>query len=169
MHPHWMLICSLLNSTMQHSASSSVILTCRMQVKQNGAIQKTKAPKMVNRTRAVQMALLLVKITSRSPNFLANVSFARKQDTKLQIASRELACSICLGCPAQPKQNKNPLQFPLRETEEQKRSTSPLALASGSLGGAAIAAAAASHMQQPNYDSMPNIVCDIVSTVTDAY
>ena len=95
-------------------------LTCSMQVRRKGAIHKIKAPKKVNRTRAVQMVLLLVQKTSRSPSFLANVSFARKQDTKLQIAGRELACSICLGCLAQPKQNKNPLQFPLRETEEQK-------------------------------------------------
>ena len=120
MHPHWMLLCSLLNGMMQRSASSSAILTCRMQVRRKGAIHKTKAPKKVNRTRVVQVVLLLVKITSRSPSFLANVSFSRKRDTKLQIASRELACSICLGCLAQPKQNKNPLQFPLRETEEQK-------------------------------------------------
>ena len=66
------------------------------------------------------MVLLLVQITSRSLSFLANVSFSRKWDTKLQIAGREHACCICLGCLAQPKQNKNPLQFPLRETEEQK-------------------------------------------------
>ena len=81
---------------------------------------KTRAPKKVNRNRAVQMALLLVQITSRSPNFLENVSFSRKWDIKLQISGREPACSICLGCLAQPKQNKEPLQFPLRETEEQK-------------------------------------------------
>ena len=114
----------LLNGTMQCSASSSEILTCRMQVRQKGAIQgltaKTRAPKMVNRARAVQVVLLLVQTTSRSPNFLENVSFSRNQDIKLQIASRKPACSICLGCLAQPKQNKKPFQFPLRETEEQK-------------------------------------------------
>ena len=120
MHPHWMLLCSLLNGTMQCSASCSAILTCRMQVRRKGAIYKTKAPKKVNRTKAVQVVLLLVQITSRSPSFLANVSFARQWDTKLQVAGRELACSIYLDCLAQPKQNKNPLQFPLRETEEQK-------------------------------------------------
>ena len=81
---------------------------------------KTKAPKKVNHAKAVQVVLLLVEITRRSPNFLENVSFARKWDIKLQIAGREPTCSICLGCLAQPKQNKNPLQFPLRETEEQK-------------------------------------------------
>ena len=85
-----------------------------------GAIHKTKAPKKVNHAKAVQVVLLLVQITSRSPNFLANVSFARKQDIKLQIAGRELACSICLGCLAQPKQNKYPLQFPLGQTKQQK-------------------------------------------------
>ena len=81
---------------------------------------KTRAPKKVNRAKAVQVVLLLVKITSRSPSFLENVSFSGKRDTKLQISGRKLACSICLGCLAQPKQNKIPLQFPLRETEEQK-------------------------------------------------
>ena len=75
---------------------------------------------MVNRARAVQMALLPVKTTNRSPNFLAHVSYARNQAIKLPIADRKPACSICLGCLAQPKQNKKPLQFPLIETEEQK-------------------------------------------------
>ena len=162
-----MLLCSLLNGTMQCSASSSAILTCRMQVRQKGAIHLNKAPKKVNRTKAVQVVLLLVQITSRSPNFLANVSFSRNQDIKLQIAGRELACSICLGCLAQPKQNKNLFSSPLGKLKSKKRSTSPLDLASGSLGGAAIAAAAASCMQQPNCNSMPNIACDIVTTVTD--
>ena len=82
---------------------------------------KTRALKMVNRARAVQVVLLLVQITSRSPNFLENISFARNWDIKLQIAGRKPACSICLGCLAQPKQNKKPLQFPLRETERAKR------------------------------------------------
>ena len=125
MHPHWTLLCSLLNGKMLRSASSSANLTHRMQVKrQKGAIQglvaKTRAPKMVNRARAVQMALLTVQTTSRSPNFLANISFSRNWAIKLLISGRKPACSICLGCLAQPKQNKNPLQFPLRETEEQK-------------------------------------------------
>ena len=120
MHPYWMLLCSFLNGTMQCSASSSAILTCRMQVRRKGTIHKTRAPKKANRAKAVQVVLLLVQITSRSPSFLENVSFSRKRDIKLQIAGRELTCSICLGCLAQPKQNKNPLQFPLRETEEQK-------------------------------------------------
>ena len=57
-----------------------------------GAIQgltaKTRAPKKVNHTRAVQMAFLLVQKMSRRPNFLANVSFARKQDIKLQISGK---------------------------------------------------------------------------------
>ena len=105
MHPHWMLQCSLLNGTMQCSASSSAILTYRMQVRQKGAIYKTRVPKKVNHGKAVQVVLLLVQITSRSPSFLANVLFTRKRDIKLQISSRELACSICLGCVAQPKQN----------------------------------------------------------------
>ena len=156
-----------LNGMMQCSASSSAILTCRMQVRRKGAIHKTKAPKKVNRAKTVQVVLLLVQITSRIPSFLANVLFSRKQDTKLQISGRELACSICLGCPAQPKQNKNPLQFPLGKLKSKKRSTSPLDLASGSLGGAVMAAAAGSRMQQSTCDSMPNFACDIASTVTD--
>ena len=135
MHPDWMLLYSLLNGTMQHSASSSAILTCRMQVRQKGAIQglttKARVLKKVNRTRVVQMALLLVKITSGSPNFLENVLFARNQDINLQISCREPACSICLDCLAQPKPNKNPLQFPLGKPKSKKRFTSPLDLASG--------------------------------------
>ena len=123
-HPHWTLLCSSLNITMQCSASSSTTLTLRMKIRRNGAIQglmaKARAPRSVNRARAVQVVLLLVKTTSRSPNFLENVLFARKQNIKLQISGREPAWSICLGCLIQPKQNKNPLQFPLRETEEQK-------------------------------------------------
>ena len=170
MHPHWTLLCSSLNITMQCSASSSTILTHRMQIRRKGAIQgltaKVRAPKRVNRARAVQMALLLVKKTSISPNFLENVSFSRNQDIKLQISGRKPACSICLGCLAQPKQTKKPLQSPLRETEEQKRSTSPLDLASGNLSGAAIVAAAVSRVQQPTCDSMPNLACNIVSKVT---
>ena len=125
MHPHWMLLCSLLNGTMLCSASSSIALTCRMQVKsRKGAIQgltaKTRALKMVNRIRGVQMALLLVQTTSRSQNFLINISFTRDWAIKLLISRKKPACSICLDCLAQPKQNNNPFQFPLRETKEQK-------------------------------------------------
>ena len=75
---------------------------------------------MVNHIRAVQMVLLLVQTTSGSPNFLENVLFARKPDIKLEIAGIKPTFGIYLGCWAQPKQNKNPLHFPLRETEEQK-------------------------------------------------
>ena len=125
MHPHWMLLFSFLNGKMQRSAISSAALTCRIQAKsRKGAIQglmaKTRAPKKVKHARAVQMALLVVKITSRSPNFLENILFSRNWDIKLQISGRKPACSICLDCLAQPKQNKEPLQFPLRETGEQK-------------------------------------------------
>ena len=109
---------------MQCPASINVILTHKMQVRQKSTIQglptKIGVPKRVNRARAVQMALLLVKITSRSPNFLENISFARKWYIKLQVSGREPAYSICLGCLAQPILNKEPLQFPLRETKEQK-------------------------------------------------
>ena len=95
-----------------------------MQVRQKGAIQglmaKARVPNKVNHAKAVQVVLLLVKITSRSPYFLVNVLFARNWDIKLLIAGREPACSICLGCLAQPKKYKKPLQFALRETEEQK-------------------------------------------------
>ena len=92
-----------------------------MQVGRKGAIHQTKAPKKVNRAEVVQVVLLLVQVTSRSPSFLANVLFARKQVIKLQISGSKLTCSIYLGCLAQPKQNKNPLQFPLRKTEVQKK------------------------------------------------
>ena len=89
-----------------------------------GAIQglaaKTRAPKMENRARAVLLALLSVQTISRSPNFLENVSLSRNQAIKLMISSRKPTCSFFLGCLAQPKQNKKSLQFPLRETEEQK-------------------------------------------------
>ena len=136
---------------MQCSASSSAILICRMQVRRKGAIQsllaKIRAPKRVNRTRTVQMALLLVKITSRSPNFLENIFFSRNHDIKLQIANRKPACSICLGFLAQPSRTKNLFSSPLGKLKSKKRSNSPLDLASGILGGAAITAAAASHMQ----------------------
>ena len=123
-HPHWALLFSSLNGMMQHSSSSSAILTRRMQVRWKGAIQglmaKARAPKKVNRTKAVQVVLLLVKTTSRSPNFMENVLFARNQDTKLQISGRKPACSICVGYLAQPKWNTKLLQFPLREIKEQK-------------------------------------------------
>ena len=76
---------------------------------------------MVNHAREVQMALLLVQKTSISQkNFLENISFTRNWDIKLPISGRKPACSICLGCLAQPKQNKKSLQFPLREIEKQK-------------------------------------------------
>ena len=121
---------------------------------------------MVNHARAVQVVLFLVQTTSRSLNLLENVLFSRKQDRKLQIASRNPACSIYLGCLAQPKQNKKPLQFPLMEIKEQIEVYCPLDLASGNLGGAGIPAAAASCMQQPNCNSMPNLAHNIVSTAT---
>ena len=70
MYPHWTLLCSWLNSTMQYSASSSAIMTHSMQVRQKGAIQgltaKARIPKWVNHAGEIQMALLLVQITSRS-------------------------------------------------------------------------------------------------------
>ena len=123
-HPHWMLLCSSLNGMMQCSVSSSAILPQKMQARWKGAIQgltaKTKVLKMGNRAGAVQVVHLLVQKTSRSPSFLVNVSFYRNLDIKLQISGRKPACSNCLGCLAQPKQNKKPLQFSLREIEEQK-------------------------------------------------
>ena len=61
------------------------------EIKQKGAIQKTKVPKMVNRIRAFPVVLLLVQTTSRSPNFLENVPFDRNWDTKLQISGRKPA------------------------------------------------------------------------------
>ena len=53
--------------------------------------------------------------------------------------------------------------------KSKKRSISPLDLASGRLGGIAIAAAIASHIKQPNCNSMPNIAHNIVRAVTVAY
>ena len=66
-----------------------------------------------------------------------------------------------------PNRAKNLSSSPLGKLKKKKRSSSPLDLASRNLGGVAIVAAAAFHMQQPNCDSMPNIERDIVSTVTD--
>ena len=155
------------------SASSSVILTHRMQVKsRKGAIHsitaKTRAPKIEKRARAVLLAIIPVKTTSRSPIFLANILFAKNQTIKLPITGRKPACSACLDCLAQPKQNTKPLQFPIWKLKSKKRSTSPLDLASGNLGGAAITAAVASHIQQPNCDSMPNIACNVACAVAVA-
>ena len=118
-HPHWMLLCSLMNGMLK---SSSAILTYKMQVeRRKGAIQglmaKTRALKMVSRARAVQLALLPVKPTFRSLNSIVNILFARNQAIKLPTTSKKPACSICLGGLAQPKQNKKLLQFPLRETK----------------------------------------------------
>ena len=137
MHPHWAPVYSLLNGTMLCLASSSTILTHKIQVKRRkGSIQvltaKTREPKMVNHTRAFQMALLPVQ-TTRCPNFLANVLFSRNQAIKLK---------------------------------SKRRSTSPLDLASGNLGGTVIAAAVASCMQQLNCNSMLNIACNIAYTIT---
>ena len=63
-----------------------------------GPTAKRRVPKMVNCPRAVQMALLPLQKTSRSPNFLENVLFSRKQAIKLLITGRKPTCSICLGC-----------------------------------------------------------------------
>ena len=114
-----------LNGTMLCLARCSAILTHRMQVKRRkganqGLTAKKKAPRMANRARAVQIALLPVQTTSRRPNFLVNVLFSRNQAKKLLIYSRKPTCSTCLGYLAQLKQNTKPIQFPLRETEEQK-------------------------------------------------
>ena len=125
LHPHWTLLYSSLNGTMQCSARISAVLAHRRQVRRKGAIQgltaKVRAPKWVNHNRALQLALLLVKIASRSPNYLENISSSRNQYIKLQISGGKPACSICLGCLMQSKQNKKPFQFPFRKTKGQKK------------------------------------------------
>ena len=61
-----MLLYSLLNGEMLHTASSSIDLTYRIKARsRKGAIKgltaKTRVSKMVNRTREVQIVLLLCK------------------------------------------------------------------------------------------------------------
>ena len=142
-------------------ASFSVILTHRMQVKRRkGTIQvliaKTKAPKMVNCTRSVQIVFLPVKITIRSPNFLENIFFSRNWAIKLLIAEI-LPVAFVWIVEHNPNRTKNLFSFPLGKLKNKKRSTSPLNLASGNLGGAAIAIATESCMQQPIVTACPTL------------
>ena len=88
-----------------------------------------------------------MQTTNRSPNFLENVSFSRNWAIKLLIAGRNATCSICLGCLAQLRL-KNHFIPPLGKLKSKRRSTNPLDLASGNLGGAVIAAATASYEMQ---------------------
>ena len=91
-----MLLWSLLNGMILHSASSSTALTCRMLARNTkgtiqGLMAKTRAPKMVNRTRAVQIVFLPVKTASRITNFLSNISFSKNWAIKLLIAGEKPA------------------------------------------------------------------------------
>ena len=152
MHPHWTLLCSLLNGTILCSASNSTILTWRMQAKRRkDTIQslagKTRAPKIVNHAIAAQIALPPVKKTSRSPSFLENVSFSTNQGIKLLFDSTKPTCSIFLSCQANPNRTEYLFSFFLGKLKSKKRSTSPPDMACGNLGGAAIVTAATSNLQ----------------------